>query len=361
MMGKDSQGSIAALGFDERFVVTDEDTREGCVTARVTSVHRNRYTVHDGRNILDAKIAGKRMTWARSAFDYPVVGDWVRVSLHDDDTFATIHSVFERASVLKRKTPDKQIDVQLIAANIDTALVVQACDDNFNLSRLERYLVMVNESDIRPVVLLSKSDLMAAEDIEQRVAEIHAIMPDIAVHVFSSKTGDGLQGVRDVLVPQKTYCLLGASGVGKTTLLNELQDEQVFVTKEVREQDGKGRHATTFRNLIQLENGALIIDTPGMRELGSFATEQGLDETFPDIIALGLECKFNDCTHSHEKGCAVLSAVADGTLPEKRHRNFLKMTKEAAFNAMSYLDKRRKDRQFGKMCKSVMQHKKKRG
>jgi len=247
----------------------------------------------------------------------------------------------------------------LIAANIDAAFVVQSLDDNFNLRRLERYLVMINESNIKPIILLSKSDLLTSDEIASRISEIHNIMPRLHVQPFSNENDTGLNNVKDLLNPGLTYCLLGSSGVGKTTLLNNLIGESIFKTKTVREKDSRGRHATTNRQLIMLDCGAMVVDTPGMRELGNFSVETGLDETFAEITELSMKCRFNDCTHVTEKGCAVLNAVKDGNLSEKRYQNYIKMNKESICNEMSYLEKRQKDKQFGRMIKTVMKHKKK--
>ena len=217
---------------------------------------------------------------------------------------------------------------------------------------------MVKDSKIEPIVLLSKSDLLDTKDIENRVAEIHTIMPFLHVQPFSNENESGLKNVSNLLAPWKTYCLLGSSGVGKTTLLNNLIGNAVFTTKTVRKKDSKGRHATTYRQLIKLDCGAMLIDTPGMRELGNFSVETGIDETFAEIKDLSNQCQFNDCTHVNEKGCAVLKAVEIGQVPEKRYQNYIKMNKESIYYEMSYLDKRQKDKKFGKLCKTVMKHKK---
>ncbi|MFO8111011.1 MAG: ribosome small subunit-dependent GTPase A [Desulfosalsimonadaceae bacterium] len=357
-MNKISNG-IEALGFGKWF----QDhigpvALETFDIARVVAVHKDSYIINNGENDVFAELIGKMLFSAASPIDLPAVGDWVLATFYDKGTFSIIHDVLPRKSLLKRKTPGKRIDFQLIAANIDAAFIVQSLDTNFNIRRLERYLVMVQDSSSEPILLLSKSDLLSVKDIENRVAEIHQTMPFLHVQSFSNKNALGLKNVTDLLVPRKTYCLLGSSGVGKTTLLNNLIGEAIFATKTVRKKDSKGRHATTHRQLIKLECEAMIIDTPGMRELGNFAVEAGIDETFTDIVALTGQCRFNDCTHMNEKGCAVLKAVENGQIPEKRYQNYIKMKKESIYNEMSYSEKRQKDRQFGKLCKTLIKNKK---
>jgi ribosome biogenesis GTPase len=352
--------SIGKLGFDNWFQDNvDPESLEDLEIARVIAVHKDSYTITNGETDVFAELIGKILYSAASPIDYPAVGDWVLAKFYDENTFSIIHRIIKRKSLLKRKTPGKKIDFQLIAANIDAAFIVQSLDDNFNLRRLERYLVMINESNIRPIVLLSKSDLLTSEEVTSRIGDIHKIMPRLLVQPFSNENESGLKNVRDLLAAGQTYCLLGSSGVGKTTLLNNLIGESVFKTKTVREKDNKGRHATTYRQLIKLDCGAMVVDTPGMRELGNFSVETGLDETFAEIIELSQQCQFNDCTHVTEKGCAVLNAVENGKLSEKRYQNYIKMNKESIYNEMSYLEKRQKDKQFGKFCKTVMKHKKK--
>ena len=274
--------------------------------ARVTAVHKDSYSINKGENDVRAELIGKMVFSAASPLDYPAVGDWVLATFHDENTFSVIHDVLPRKSLLKRKTAGKRIDFQLIAANVDVALIVQSLDANFNLRRLERYLVMVKESNIRPVVLLSKSDLFETEAVAKRVAEVGKTMPFLHVQPFSNENESGLNRVKGLLAPRQTYCLLGSSGVGKTTLLNHLVGESRYATKTVRGKDGKGRHATTQRQLIVLDCQAMLIDTPGMRELGHFSVETGIDETFSEIAALSKQCRFADCRHADEAGCAVL-------------------------------------------------------
>lgn len=350
---------LKELGFDKWFQdKTDPGKLADWQIARVITVNKDSCIIKNGEKDVFAEITGKLMFSAASPLDYPATGDWVYAQYFDDDTFALIHEIVPRKSVLKRKTSGKKIAFQLIAANIDTALIVQSLDVNYNLRRLERYLVMANEGNIQSAVLLSKSDLLPPDDTEKKIAEIHSLMPDIQIVAFSNKNSSGLDSVRELLIPGETFCLLGSSGVGKTTLLNNLTGEAVFETQSVREKDGKGRHTTTRRQLIFMKNGAMLIDTPGMRELGNFSVESGIDDTFTEIAALSGQCRYTDCSHTQEKGCAVLEALKCGTISEERYQSYIKMSKESAHYEMSFLEKKRKDKQFGKFCKSVMKHKK---
>ena len=353
--------NIKKIGFDKWFQDNvDPDRLAGLEVARVMAVYKDSYSINAGENDVLAELIGKIIYSAASSIDYPTVGDWVLANFYDENTFSIIHEILPRKSLLKRKTPGKNIDFQLVAANIDIAFIIQSLDSNFNLRRLEWYLVMINESNIRPIVLLSKSDFLTPQQVESRISEIQKIMPRLYIQPFSNKNETGLKNIKDLLNPSLTYCLLGSSGVGKTTLLNNLIGEPAFKTKTVREKDSKGRHATTYRQLIKLDSGAMVVDTPGMRELGSFSVETGIAETFAEITKLSEKCQFNDCAHVNESGCAVLNALENDQLSEKRYRNYIKMNKESIYNEMSYLEKRQKDKEFGKSYKIVMKHKKNR-
>jgi len=350
---------IEQLGFNKWFLEGIDPTKLiDHQIARVITVNKDSYTINNGKGDVSAEITGKVMFSADSPLDYPATGDWVIAQYYDKDSFAIISEIVPRKSVLKRKTSGKKVEFQLIAANIDTGLIVQSLDANYNLRRLERYMVMINESNIQPVVLLSKSDLLPHNDIEKKIADTHSLMPKVQIVPFSNKNKSGLERVKDILTPGNTFCLLGSSGVGKTTLLNNLIGEALFETQPVREKDGKGKHATARRQLISLKNGAMVIDTPGMRELGNIAVDAGIYGTFDEIAELSNQCSYNDCSHIQEEGCAILAALKDGIISQERYQNFVKIIKESAYYEMSYLEKRRKDKKFGKFVKSVMKDKK---
>ncbi len=350
---------IEQLGFNKWFLDrVDPAKLIDHQIARVITVNKDSYTINDGNGDVSAEVTGKLLFSADSQLDYPATGDWVIAQYFDKNSFAIISEIVPRKSVLKRKTSGKKIEFQLIATNIDTGLIVQSLDTNYNLRRLERYLVMINESDIEPVILLSKSDLLPVGEIDKKVTEIHALVPDIRVVPFSNEDHTSLKIVKELLVPWKTYCLLGSSGVGKTTLVNNLSDEVRLKTHSVRKKDGKGRHITTRRQLISLKNGAMIIDTPGMRELGNFAVDTGIHSTFDEIADLSKQCLYNDCSHTQEQGCSILDALKNGIISQERYQNFVKLNKESAFYEMSFLEKKRKDKKFGKFVKTVMKNKK---
>jgi ribosome biogenesis GTPase len=247
---------IEQLGFHKWFLDRIDPTKLiDHQIARVTTVNKDSYTIDNGKGEVKAEATGKLIFGADSPLDYPATGDWVFAQYFDNDSFAVISEVVPRKSILKRKTSGKKIEFQLIATNIDTGLIVQSLDNNYNLRRLERFLVMINQSKILPVVLLSKSDLLSVNEIDKKVDEIHSLNPDIRVLPFSNEDSTKLKHVKAFLAPLKTYCLLGSSGVGKSTLINNLLDEVRLKTHNVREKDGKGRHITTRRQLIKLKMG----------------------------------------------------------------------------------------------------------
>lgn len=328
--------------------------------ARVVAVHKDSCLITKGEGEVFAECSGNLLYLSDSPFDLPTTGDWIYADFYDDDSHAIIHGVLPRKTLLKRKTAGKLVDFQLIAANIDVAFIMQSVDYNFNLRRLERYLVMVNENEITPIILLSKCDLVSPDEVGEIKKNIMSVTPHTSVLAFSNLSRENISTIKSSLLPGKTYCLLGSSGVGKTTLLNSIIGSEQFETQAVSKKQSKGRHTTTSRELVQLNNGALVIDTPGMRELGNMSIDAGIDETFSEILELAELCQFRDCSHTNEKGCTILAAIKAGELDEQRYKNYVKMKNESAFHDMSYSEKRKKDKEFGKMVKSVMKSKKKR-
>lgn len=348
------------LGFNDWFQQRQKEyDKPGHSLTRVTAVNKGGYLVRNEHDEVLAELAGKLMFSTESIIDFPVVGDWAFVQYYNSNSLAIIDDLFPRKSLLRRKAAGKKVDYQIIASNIDVAFIVQSCDSNFNLRRLERYLVMVNDGHIKPVLLLSKTDLVSQEYLRHIISKIRSTGIKYGIIAYSSETGLGLSQIRQVLESGKTYCLLGSSGVGKTTLLNHLIGRDAFETNLVRDKDGKGRHTTARRQLVVLDQGAMLIDTPGMRELGNIGVNTGIDESFSDILKLSKGCRFNDCTHTSEVGCSVQNALQNGDLSESHYQSYLKLMKESEHYQMSYVEKRKKDKKFGQFIKSVMKQKRK--
>ena len=348
---------LTDLGFDYWFKEIAKKTRQSDYSlARVIAVNKNNYIIRNREAEIQAQITGKILFRAESNLNLPAVGDWVYVEYFDENTFAIIHEILPRKSLLKRKVAGRKIEYQLIASNIDIAFIMQSNDYDFSLRRLDRYLIMVNDSNIKPVILLSKCDLISQEDLKQNILAIKNMNHNYEILGFSNKAGEGLNEIKRLIKSGVTYCLLGSSGVGKTTLLNSLIGQDVHVTGAVREKDGKGRHITARRQLMILDQGGLIVDTPGMRELGNIGVNTGLHETFEDIVILSQKCRFKNCTHINEPGCSVLEAVEKGEISAKRYQNYLRIRKESEYHEMSYFEKRKKDKKFGKFIKEAKKH-----
>lgn len=326
--------------------------QQGQTIARVTAVDRGGFVVRNQETETYAELAGKFSFEIGSATDLPCVGDWVCVQCHASGGPAIIQSITPRKTFLRRRRPGKTVDFQMIAANIDVAFVVQACGYDFNLARLDRYLVTIHEGAIEPWILLTKTDLISPEELDQTIGQVKNRHPSAHIAALSNISGAGLQDLRARLIPGQTYCLLGSSGVGKTTLINRLIGRDAFVTNAVSG-TGEGVHTTSRRQLFMLDSGAMLIDTPGMRELGLLGTGNGLDDTFSDIHEDSAQCRFTDCTHTNEPGCSVLLAVEDGVISDDRYQSYLKLKKETEFHDLSHVEKRRKDRSFGRFLKSA--------
>jgi ribosome biogenesis GTPase / thiamine phosphate phosphatase len=326
--------------------------------ARIIAVDRDRYIIGSEVGSIPAELTGKLSYCAETTEDMPCVGDWVLVDYYDKNAHAIVHDILRRKTILRRRSSGARVDYQLIAANIDVAFIVQSCDVDFNLNRLDRYIVMAKDGGIESILLLTKSDLVADLKLESMIEEVRR-EHSIEVIPLSSTSGAGYDRFEDTLKKGKTYCLIGSSGVGKSTILNRLIGKEEFATNTVREKSAKGRHTTTRRQLVVLDNGALFVDTPGMRELGMLSFGVGIDESYADIAAIAERCRFANCTHTTEKGCAVLIGVAEGELTDERFQSYLKLTKESRYYEMTYLEKRKKDKAFGKMLKNYMKSKQK--
>ena len=317
---------LESLGWNDRLGSLYEPfAADGVVAGRVSIQHRGAYDVLTALGELRCEIPRRLVHEATTTADLPVVGDWVVVAARPADSTGTITTVLPRLTKFSRKTAWQATEEQVLAANIDLALLVASMNEDLSLRRLERYLILAWESGARPVIVLTKADLHPAP--EAAVAEVETIAGGVPVHAISSLTGDGLDAMTALLGPGLTAVLLGSSGVGKSTLVNTLAGEELLATQEIRE-DGKGRHTTTRRELIQLPTGALVIDTPGIRELQLWVADDGIDEAFEDVTELFAQCKFSDCAHDREPGCAVRAALEDGTLLPERWDSYLKLQGE---------------------------------
>jgi len=324
---------LTAFGWDDALAEEFEPHRRaGLIPGRVSIQHRGAYDVLTAEGELRCDVAGRLYDEAASPADLPAVGDWVAVAARPEEAAGTVQAVLARRTKFSRKTAWQASEEQVLAANVDVALIVTSLNEDMNLRRLERYLTLAWESGATPVLVLTKADL--ADDVPAVVAEVESVAFGAAVHAISSVTGEGLDELRAHLRPGVTAALLGSSGVGKSTLVNTLAGEELLETREIRE-DGKGRHTTTRRELIQLPGGALVIDTPGMREVQLWIADDGLEEAFSDVTELFEHCRFSDCAHESEPGCAVKEAIANGTLAPERWESYLKLQRELA-----HLDRR---------------------
>lgn len=298
----------------------------GWIPARVVAEDKHFFTVLSEAGELTAQVTGKLLHRCPSRAELPKVGDWVAVAPLPREEKAAIHQVLRRATWLSRKVAGRETEEQVLAANVDTVLVVQALDRSLNLRRLQRHLAMVRDGGATPVVVLNKADL--CDDPAAAAATIEGSVDGAAVRVVSAQTGRGMKTLAGVCLAGATLAMLGPSGVGKSSLINRLLNEDLLDTAEVRESDRKGRHVTTWREMIPLPNGALVIDTPGLREAHLWLDEERLAEAFPEIDALALSCHFRDCRHQNEKRCAVLAALAAGSLARDRYESFIKLRNE---------------------------------
>jgi len=344
---------IEDLGYSE-FFDSKRETLEltGYSIARVIAEYKEAYRVKNANGEFLAKITGKQMFDAVKREDYPAVGDWVVITELDNKR-AIIRKIMPRKTILKKKYSNKQ-DIQVIATNIDTAFVIESVDRDYNLNRFERYFVLADEGKIKPVIMLNKIDLISETELKLRIDQIKNRFNNVDIIPTSTITEHGLKELVNYIEKGKTYCFLGSSGVGKSSLINKLLRKNEIKTKEISNSSGRGKHTTTAREMYFLENGGIVIDNPGTREVGIADASVGIVNVFNEISYLSKECKFSDCTHTIEPGCAILRAIKDKKLDENKYQNYIKLKKEAEFYNMNELEKKEKDRKFGRFVKKAL-------
>lgn len=346
------------LGWDDFFETKRTELGLGDFSvARVVAERRGAYKVKNETGELLAKITGKQMFKSASREDYPAVGDWVAISELGNEQ-AVIQAVLPRKSIIKRRFGDKnrigeKHDVQVIATNIDVAFVVQSVGRDYSINRFERYLAIIEDSAIKPVVIINKTDLISSEELAAKLAEIKDRLGDIEVLLTSAAHGDGLDKLKNYLEKGKTYCFLGSSGVGKSSLINRLLGKDFIKTEDISSYSDRGKHVTTGREMYFLQSGGIVIDNPGVREIGVTDVSAGIGNLFDEITQLAEKCKYVDCTHIHEPDCAVLAALADGKLDKDRYLNYVNLKKETEYFNLSQAKKRAKDKNFGKFIKKA--------
>jgi ribosome biogenesis GTPase len=348
---------LDALGWNERLAREFEPfAARGFVPARVSSEHKHIYRVLTGDAERLARVAGGLRHRATTAVEYPAVGDWVALRVRPGDPRASIHAILPRRSRFSRKVAGDLTQEQVVAANIDTVFLAMGLDANYNLRRVERYLVTAWESGAVPVVLLTKADV--CDEVEGRRAEVESVATGAAVLVTSARSGDGLAEVRPYLRSGLTVAILGSSGVGKSTLINKLIGRDVLRTADLSADGIRGRHTTTHRELIAVPDGGLIIDTPGLREIQLWEVGESLNTAFPDIDALAGGCRFRDCRHETEPGCAVRLAVSEARLPADRLESYMKLRREAQYltekqDQLALLERKRKWKAIHKAVRNI--------
>lgn len=320
------------------------------IIGRVVSEHKERYMVKTPNADYEAEILGNLRFTAQSRTDFPAVGDWVAMAEYDKNK-ALIHHVLPRKTIIERQAVGKKGEKQIIATNIDCAFIVQAVDRDFNINRIERYLAICNTAGVEPIIILNKIDLLDKESINTIVQSIKSRIKNIALFAISNQSQQGIKQLKANIEKGKTYCLLGSSGVGKSSLLNTLLGREFMQTDTISTSTNKGRHVTTHRELQVLDNGGIIIDNPGMREVGIADAANGLETTFDQLLELAEECRFANCTHTTEKGCAVIEAVKNGSIDQMMYDNYLKLQREQQHYESTIAERRQKKKELGKLIK----------
>jgi len=346
------KNSVEELGYDEFFESSQKNLGlQNYPVARVVAEYREVYKVRSSEGEFLAKVTGKHMFTAEKREDYPAVGDWVVIEELPENK-ALIRGVLSRKTILKKKYSNKQ-ENQIIATNIDTAFIVESMDRDYNLNRFERFFVLAIEGGITPIMILNKTDLISKVELDIRINKIKSRFTSATVIATSTLTKEGLDDLRKLIERGKSYCFLGSSGVGKSTLINNLLQKDEIKTREMGLATGKGKHTTTTREMYFLENGGLVIDNPGTREVGTANSETGIEMVFNEISHLSQGCRYSNCTHMLEPGCVVIKAVEEEKIDKDKYTNFIKLRKEAEYYKLTNIEKREKDKKFGKFIKKA--------
>lgn len=324
---------------------------------RIIAEHKERYLVGTATGEVEAEITGNMRFTATNREDFPAVGDWVSLISYDPG-FALINEILPRFSIIKRQAVGQFGEVQIIGTNIDCAFIMQSVNRDFNINRMERYLTICYSSKVNPIIVLTKTDLISIEELSLLSDKIKRRLENIPVIAISNETKNGYEELIQTIEKGKTYCMLGSSGVGKSTLLNNLSGKNIMKTDSISTSTNKGRHVSSHRELTVLKNGGILIDNPGMREVGIADSETGLETMYDKIMELSQGCLFRDCTHVNEKGCAVIEAVENGEIEKSYYQNYLKLEKEKAHFESTVQEKRKKDKDFGKMLKNFKKEQK---
>lgn len=322
--------------------------------ARVITESKGSYRVKNQNGEFIGKVTGKQIHNALSRVDYPAVGDWVTITEADKE-HAVIHSILPRKSIIKRKNGNKnkigeKKDIQIIATNIDVAFIVESVDRDYNLNRFERYFSIVKDGGVEPVIILTKIDLIEEDVLNERINELNNRFSNVDI-VLTSTLNNSFETLKQYIKRGKTYCFLGSSGVGKSSLINKLIGKDIIKTGDISSTSQRGKHTTTKRQMFFLDNGGIVIDNPGIREVG-ITDINGVNNFFDNITTMGNSCKYRDCTHTNEPGCKVIENFETGELDKEQYFNYLNLKKEAEYYNMSEMEKREKDYKFGKFMKN---------
>ncbi|BDD02898.1 ribosome small subunit-dependent GTPase A [Aureibacter tunicatorum] len=325
--------------------------------AQVIAVHKDRYEILTPDAEISAELAGNLRFSAQSSLDMPAVGDWVKIVPMNDD-HAIILEIFKRKTILRRQSVGSSSNDQVIAANADSGIIAMSVGQDFNLRRIDRYLTICYDGDLEPIVLLTKTDLLEEQDVLKLSSQIQERHPQAQVISVSINKIETLHTLQNSMAKNRTYCFMGSSGVGKSTLINWLASNSLMKTSEISASHGKGRHTTTYRRLMYLQDGFAIVDTPGMREVGVTDGDRSIDATFEQIASLAEGCKYSNCTHTNEDGCAVSEAIENGELEEELLYSYQKLKREQNHYSQTVWEKRKSQKDFGKMIKRVQNQKK---